>query len=109
MNNNIKQLIKNIIRIIFSLLFQFSLFFIFKENKDNLDIKSIDRRIDVIIRNLTEYMNCILFIGFLIITKEAIKIATAGVGNPIKEESCFLSILNLANLIAEKRVMINPM
>ena len=61
MNNNITQLIKNIIRIIFSLLFQFSLFFIFRENKDSLDIKSIERTIDVIIRNLTE-----LFAGFLL-------------------------------------------
>ena len=42
------------------------------------------------------------------IGKEAINIAAAGVGNPIKEDVCLVSILNLANRIAEKRVIINP-
>ena len=37
-----------------------------------------------------------------IIGKDAIKIAAAGVGNPIKEMVCLVSILNFANLIAEK-------
>ena len=43
------------------------------------------------------------------IGKEAINIAAAGVGNPIKEEVCLVSRLNFANRIAEKIVMINPM
>ena len=51
-NNNITQLIKKIIRMIFSLVFQFSPFFTFSENKGSLDIKSIERIIDVTIKNL---------------------------------------------------------
>ena len=51
-NNNITQLIKNIIRMIFSLSFQFSSFFTFSENKGSLDIKSIERIIDIPIKNL---------------------------------------------------------
>ena len=42
------------------------------------------------------------------IGKEAINIAAAGVGNPIKEEVCLVLILNFANRIAEEIVMINP-
>ena len=52
MNNNITQLIKKIIRMIFSLFFQFSPFFIFSENKDRFATKSRERIIDVPIKNL---------------------------------------------------------
>ena len=52
MNNNITQLIKKIIRMIFSLFFQFSPFFIFSENKGRFATKSIERIIDVPIKNL---------------------------------------------------------
>ena len=51
MNNNITQFIKKIIRMIFSLFFQFSPFFTFSENKGSFDIKSIERMIDVTIKN----------------------------------------------------------
>ena len=52
MNNNITQLIKKIIRMIFSLFFQISPFFIFSENKGRFATKSRERIIDVIIKNL---------------------------------------------------------
>ena len=52
MNNNITQLIKNIIRMIFSLFLQFSSFFTFNENKESLDIKSIERITDIPIKKL---------------------------------------------------------
>ena len=52
MNNNITQLIKKIIRMIFSLFFQFSPFFIFSENKGRFATKSRERIIDVTIKNL---------------------------------------------------------
>ena len=52
MNNNITQLIKKIIRMIFSLFFQFSPFFIFSENKGRFATKSRERIIDVPIKNL---------------------------------------------------------
>ena len=52
MNNNITQLIKKIIRMIFSLFFQFSSFFIFSENKGRFATKSRERIIDVTIKNL---------------------------------------------------------
>ena len=52
MNNNITQLIKNIIRMIFSLFFQFSSFLTFNESKGILDIKSIERITDIPIKNL---------------------------------------------------------
>src|SRR5690625_4843213 len=37
-----------------------------------------------------------------------IRIAFAGVGNPIKEEVCRESILNFANLYPEAKVIVNP-
>lgn|SRR5690554_4157473 len=40
--------------------------------------------------------------------KLKIKSALAGVGNPIKESVCRVSILNLAKRIHEPKVMINP-
>ncbi|SVE62358.1 uncharacterized protein METZ01_LOCUS515212, partial [marine metagenome] len=43
MNNSITQLIKKIIRMIFSLFFQFSPFFTFSENKGNFATKSRER------------------------------------------------------------------
>ena len=51
-NNNITQLIKNIIRIIFSLFFQFSPFFTFRESKGSLATRSRERIIDVPMKNL---------------------------------------------------------
>ena len=51
MNNNITQLIKKIIRMIFSLFFQFSPFFIFSENKGRFATKSKDKIIVETINN----------------------------------------------------------
>ena len=52
MNNNITQLIKKIIRTIFTLFFQFSPFFTFSENKGSFATKNRERIIDVPIKNL---------------------------------------------------------
>ena len=52
MNNNITQLIKKIIRMIFSLFFQFSPFFTFSENKGNFATKSRERIIEITMKNL---------------------------------------------------------
>src|ERR1035437_6895793 len=45
---------------------------------------------------------------FRISGSAAIKIVFAGVGNPIKESVCLVSILNFANRIAEKIVTKKP-
>ena len=72
----------------------------FNENKGIFIIKSKGNIIESEIRNRKSINNgnrSVLISGIA-----AIKIASAGVGNPIKEVVCLVSILNLANRIAEK-------
>lgn len=46
--------------------------------------------------------------NFKIRGKEEMKMVFAGVGTPMNELVCLVSILNLANRTAEKTVMRNP-
>ena len=104
-NNNITELIKTKIRIIFSFDFSCSPCFIFKENKGSFATKSKDKITVVPINN--SVLNHIPY-SSPIIGKDAMKIAAAGVGSPIKEALCLSLILNLAKRIAEKIGIKNP-
>ena len=99
MNNKIKDFIKNSALIMLVVDFICSLFSIFRENSGNSATSSKDN-ISVIATNNSKE-NSMLYLLF-IIGKDPINIAAAGVGSPINEFDCLLSILNFARRIDEK-------
>ena len=84
----------------FNLENRLSSWLILRENKGISATKSKDKITVTPINNSA--LNHIPY-SFPIIGKDAIKIAATGVGNPIKEVVCLVSILNFARRIAEKR------
>ena len=99
MNNKIIDFIKKSNLIIFLVDFSCSALLILIENRGNSAISNIDN-ITVIARSNSNE-NSVLY-WLIIIGKEAINIAAAGVGSPINEDVCLWSILNFAKRIDEK-------
>ena len=78
----------------------------FKANKGISEISKTLKTIEIILKMQGLKLNPIL--PYLKIKGiEQIKIALAGVGTPIKEVVCLVSLLNLARRIAEKTGMMN--
>ena len=99
MNNKIIDFIKNSNLMIFLVDFICSLLLIFKENNGNSETSNTDNVAVIDSNNSIE--NSVLYL-LITIGKDAMNIAEAGVGSPIKEDDCLVSILNFAKRIDEK-------
>ena len=99
MNNKIIDFIKNSNLIIFLVDFNCSWFLILIENNGNSATSNIDNITVITSNNSNE--NSVLY-WLIIIGKDAINIAAAGVGSPINEDVCLVSMLNFAKRIDEK-------
>ena len=99
MNNKIIDFIKNSNLIIFLVDFNFSSLLILIENSGNSATSNKDNII-VIASSISNEISVLYLLT--IIGKDAINIAAAGVGSPINEDVCLVSILNFAKRIDEK-------